>query len=133
MKKKPKDLQLLPHYFKGIAFGIIALTLLLVLLELTSIIAIEKHILKLVAEELVLVAFSLLALTREREEDELTLLIRLKSFTAAFIFGVVSVVVNPLTNLIFESEFVSTSKLSSSLISMFLFYFIVFYILKRKR
>ncbi len=133
MKKNQKDLLLLPYYFRGIAFGILALSFTFVGLTLLDIVSLGKEVESLIFQELLFVGLLLLAITKEREEDELTLLIRLKSFTAAFIFGVVSVVVDPLTNLIFEGEFVSTSKLSGILGVMFLFYFIVFYTLKRKR
>ncbi len=133
MKKNQKDLLLLPYYFRGIAFGILTLSFTFVGLTLLDIISLGKEIESLIFQELFLVGLLLLVITKGRVEDELTLRLRLKSFAAAFIFGVVSVVVDPLTNLIFEGEFISTSKLPGLLVAMFVFYFIVFYTLKRKR
>ncbi len=133
MRKNQKDLLLLPYYFRGIAFGILALGFIFVGLTLLDIISLGKEIESLIFQELFLVGLLLLVITKGRVEDELTLRIRLKSFTAAFIFGVANVIVNPFINLLFDGKFVLDIKVMQLLLSMFMFYFIIMFILKRNR
>jgi hypothetical protein len=75
----------------------------------------------------------LLALTRNKIEDELTLRIRLKAFAASFIYGVVIVIIEPLINLLFDGSFLSDKGVIELLISMFFFYFIMMFIMKKNR
>ncbi len=133
MKKNQKDLLLLPYYFRGIAFGILALGFSFVGLTLLDIISLGKEVEGTIFKEFLLVGLLLLAISKGRAEDELTLRIRLQSFTAAFIFGLVYVIANPFVNFLFDGEFVSDIKVMQLLVAMFVFYFIVFYTIKRKR
>ncbi len=133
MKKNQKDLLLLPYYFRGIAFGILALGFIFVDLTLLDIVSLGKEVEGTIFKEFLLVGLLLLAISKGRAEDELTLRIRLQSFTAAFIFGLVYVIANPFVNFLFGGEFVSDIKVMQLLVAMFVFYFIVFYTIKRKR
>jgi hypothetical protein len=133
MNKTQKDLSLLPRNFRKIAFGIMVLCGLLVLLSILELHAIEKEIVASVAKSFFLIALLMLVLTRDKIEDELTIRIRLKSFAAAFIYGVVVLIVEPFINLLFGDSFLSDKGAMELLISMFFFYFIIRFIMKRNR
>lgn len=133
MSNIKKDLRLLPNYFKKIAFGIIALSILLAVLSISKILLFNKDLIKIVIQNSLLISFLLLALTKDKIEDELTIKLRLQAFATSFIFGVILVIINPYTNLLFDGNFLSDKGTTELLFSMFLFYFIIFFIGKKKR
>lgn len=100
---------------------------------LSGLLTIEGENAKVIAKSGVLVALLLLAITRNNIEDELTLRIRLKAFTASFIYGVAIVILEPFINLLFGADLLSDKGVTELLISMFFFYFIVMFIMKRRR
>jgi len=67
-------------------------------------------------------------------EDELTLKIRLKALAGSFIYGVVVVIIiEPLISLLVDGKFFLGNGAQQLLISMFIFYFIMLYIMKKNR
>ena len=133
MNEIQKDIRLLPTYFKKIAWGIMLLTVLFAVLSLSKIINIDKKIIRLIIESSLLISLLLLALTRSKIEDELTLRIRLKAFTASFVYGVLFVIIGPFINLLFGDKSLMTGNVFALLVSMFTFYFIMMFIMKRNR
>ncbi|MDD4149650.1 MAG: hypothetical protein PHE33_06440 [Bacteroidales bacterium] len=133
MNKTQKDLNLLPPVFKKIAYGIMFLTILFAILSIVKVLAIDKHIAKTISMSFFLIALLLLAITRSKIEDELTLRIRLKAFAASFIYGVAFVIITPFINLLFDGSFLLDVGVEQLLISMFLFYFMMMFIMKRSR
>lgn len=133
MNKIQKDLLLLPVHFKKVAFGIMVLFVLFVVLSLSKVLTIEKDIVKTIASSGFLISLLLLAITKSRTEDERTLRIRLQAFAASFIYGVGVVIIEPFINLLFDNNFLSDKGVTELLISMFFFYFIMFFILRRNR
>ncbi|MDD2634494.1 MAG: hypothetical protein PHW82_03245 [Bacteroidales bacterium] len=133
MNKTQKDLKLLPPIFKKIAYGIMFLIILFVILSITKILAIDKQIAKTISMSFFLIALLLLAMTRSKIEDELTLRIRLKAFGASFLYGVVFVIITPFVNLFFDGSFLLDIGVEQLLISMFLFYFMMMFLMKRSR
>jgi len=127
-----KDLKLLPHHFRKYAFSLLVATVLFSMLPLLKLVSIDKNIGFLIIKSGFLTAFLLLALTKEKMEDERTIRLRVLSFSGAFIMGVVSGITEPLINLLIDGSFISTRGTMELLISMFVFYFITYYILKYK-
>jgi len=133
MNKIQKDLWLLPANFKKIAFGIMLLSVLFVILAISKVLTIDREIVKTISESTILISLLLLALTKNKIEDEMTLRIRLKAFAASFIYGAVIVVVEPFLNLLFGDRFLFEKNTVELLISMFLFYFIMMFLMKKSR
>lgn len=133
MKAQQKDLRLLPHYYKKIAISLILIAILIILLFQVEILTIEKHFVKLMAENILLIALLILALTKDKIEDELTLKLRMQSFAGSFIYGVLTVIVFPYTGFLFKDNSFSEKGSYELILSMLLFYFIIFFIAKRKR
>jgi|TARA_B110000093_G_C12862693_1_gene364163 hypothetical protein len=133
MNKIQQDLRLLPGHFKKVAFGIMLLSALLVVLYILKVLTIDKEIVETTAKSGFLISLLLLVITRNKIEDELTLRIRLKAFTASFIYGVVIVIVEPFINLLFGDSFLSDKGVTELLINMFFFYFIMMFLMKKNR
>ena len=133
MNKIQQDLRLLPGHFKKVAFGIMLLSALLVVLYILKVLTIDKEIVETTAKSGFLISLLLLVVTRNKIEDELTLRIRLKAFTASFIYGVVIVIVEPFINLLFGDSFLSDKGVTELLINMFFFYFVMMFLMKKNR
>ena len=133
MHKDEQDLRLLPVHFKKVAFGIIILSVLFIVLTISKVIPVDKDIVKTISKTGFLVALLLLALTKNKIEDELTSLIRLKAFASSFVLGVTIVVAEPFFSLLFGEAFVSDKGVTELLTTMFLIYFMRFYTLLKQR
>ncbi len=133
MKTNQTDLKLLPGIFKKIAFGLMILSVIFLILNITKTLSFEKEAVKTITKSGFLVSLLLLAVTKNKIEDERTLKIRLKAFTASLIYGVILVVVDPIINFIFEDNFLSDKGAIDILITMFIFYFILVFLMKRKQ
>lgn len=133
MHKNHQDLRLLPVHFKKVAFGIFILSVLFIVLTISKVITVDKDIVKIISKTGILVSLLLLALTKNKIEDELTSRIRLKAFASSFVFGVAYVIVEPFVSLLFKDGFLSDKGVTEVLITMFLFYFMTFYSMLKKR
>ncbi len=133
MKNNHSEIRLLPLYYKKVALIILSLTIIFVILSITKAISIEKEIAKTIATIGILIACLLFALTKNKEEDELTLIIRFKALAGAFIFGTLYTVITPFINLFSGDDFQVNLKVSQILIMMFGMYFFNFYAMLKKR
>jgi hypothetical protein len=133
MKNMHKDLRLIPYAFKKVIYVVFGLIVLVAILSIAQVLPFEKDLVKTVLKSVLLITFLLFALTEDKVEDELILKIRLKAFAASFIYGVATLVIDPLINLIFDGRFYSDKSANELLTSMFLFYFLIFYFMKKKR
>ena len=133
MNKIQQDLRLLPRNFKKVAFGIMLISGLLVVLYILKVLMIDKEIVKTIAKSGFLISLLLLVITRNKIEDELTLRIKLKALSASFIYGVVIVILEPFINLLFDGSFLQDKGVTELLISMFFFYFLMTFIMKKNR
>jgi hypothetical protein len=133
MKNMHKDLRLIPYAFKKVIYVVFGLIVLVAILSIAQVLPFEKDLVKTVLKSVLLITFLLFALTEDKVEDELISKIRLKAFAASFIYGVATLVIDPLINLIFDGRFYSDKSANELLTSMFLFYFLIFYFMKKKR
>ena len=99
--KKLQNLKLLPNRVKGI--GIIMVVISLVLLIAGKFLFADYHTIRLLIKNLLLISLLLVSISRDKVEDELTLVLRLQSYGFAFIAGVVYAMVQPFANLLVES------------------------------
>ncbi|MDO6802894.1 hypothetical protein Q4595_10580 [Wenyingzhuangia sp. 1_MG-2023] len=133
MNQIQKELNLLPENFKKIAFLIMLLTVLFISLSIFKVIEIDNRLVKKIAGSTFLLSLLILSITRNKIEDELTLKIRVKAYAASFIYGVSVTIVFPLINLILKGSFESKKGVHELLISMFIFYFIMIFLMKKNR
>ncbi|MDO6739415.1 hypothetical protein [Wenyingzhuangia sp. 2_MG-2023] len=133
MDQIQKELNLLPENFKKIAFLIMLLTVLFISLSIFKVIEIDNRLVKKIAGSTFLLSLLILSITRNKIEDELTLKIRVKAYAASFIYGVSVTIVFPLINLILKGSFESKKGVHELLISMFIFYFIMIFLMKKNR
>lgn len=128
---KSTDLKLLPHKFKIVGYVLLAISLVLFIISSTDLIAVEKEIIKNGFFDLVLIAFLVLALSKEKVEDERSMKLRLLAFAATFLYGVIFALISPFGSILFNGSFEIDLQANQLLFTMFLWYFGVFYFMKR--
>ncbi len=128
---KNTDIKLLPHKFKIVGYALLAISLVLFIISSTDLIAVEKEIIKNGFFDLVLIAFLVLALSKEKVEDERSMKLRLLVFAATFLYGVIFALISPLGSILFNGSFEIDLQANQLLFTMFLWYFGVFYFMKR--
>ena len=129
MNKSIQTIHLLPNSSRKIALGIfILLTLSGLALAISS--NFDKEAGE-IAKVGLFIAFFIFALSKDKEEDELTLQLRLKSYASAFIIGLVTVIIDPMMNWIFEGQFISDVTANYVVLQMIIFYFLAHFVLNR--
>ena len=128
---KNTDIKLLPHKFKIVGYALLAISLVLFIISSIDLIAVENEIIKNGFFDLVLIAFLVLALSKEKVEDERSMKLRLLVFAATFLYGVIFALISPLGSILFNGSFEIDLQANQLLFTMFLWYFGVFYFMKR--
>ncbi|ADF53379.1 membrane protein [Zunongwangia profunda SM-A87] len=128
---KNTDLKLLPHKFKIVGYVLLAISLVLFIISSIDLIAVENEIIKNGFFDLVLIAFLVLALSKEKVEDERSMKLRLLAFAATFLYGVIFALISPFGSILFNGSFEIDLQANQLLFTMFLWYFGVFYFMKR--
>lgn len=95
-------IKLLPSYFKKIGLSLIIITILsaAILKVFNFDISLNEGILRTIFCDILIVACCIVFLSRENEEDEMSILIRLREFTITFIMGVSMVLVRNILDII---------------------------------
>lgn len=127
MGKDQFQLRLLPTTFKKIGLGVLALSVLLFLFRLLNVLPIEKSLLLTVSQIGILISLLILALTKNKVEDELTLKIRVRAFANSFIFAVMYVIFDLFLELQFHKSPLISDGPIDVLLLMFIFYFLSFH------
>ncbi len=133
MNKKQVNLKLLPNYFKKISIGLLAFTILTLILNKSSILGFDRELIKEIVKVGLLASLSMLALTKDKVEDELTIKIRMNSYAVSFLMGVTFLIIQPFTNLLFDNSFSSDMSAFQLILTMLFFYFIMFFSYKKNR
>ena len=128
---KSSDIKLLPHKFRIVGYVLIGIAVLLFGIVITEIISVEKEITKNIFFDLILIAFLILALSKEKIEDERSMKLRLVAFAATFLYGVGFIVIGPFVSILFHGSFEIDIHAYQLLFTMFLWYFGVFYFMKK--
>lgn len=133
MKKIENQHVFLPRYFRVIGFLLALISVVIFILRASEIIKIDLDVFYNISGSILLLALLLIALTRDKIEDELTIIIRLKAFSVAFLTGVFLTIFEPYMNLFLDGKFYSDKGPMGILIFMFMFFFFVKYQLKKSR
>jgi hypothetical protein len=133
MANNQQDLRLLPAPFKKVAFGLMTLSILLIILAASKLLSLDKEIDMTIAKIGLLISLLMLALTKNKVEDELTIKLRLKALASSFIFGTVYVIAIPLVNLLLNETYFTDKGATEVIIAMLLYYFLIFYTMLKKR
>ena len=126
----------LPHTFKKIGIAIIIIALLTIIIA--KMVDLNNATLKFTMKRIVLVGLLIIALAREKIEDEMIRTIRGQAFSMAFIAGVVYTLIHPLINyivsLVIPEDKDPLSDLGDFQTLWFLLtmYLLFFYMIKRK-
>lgn len=133
--KKLQNLKLLPNRVKGIAIIMVVITFFALIAG--KFLFSDYHTVRLLIKNLLLVSLLLVSISRDKIEDELTLVLRLQSYAFAFITGVVYAMVQPFANLLVESiistETATFSELDVKQVLFFMLLLQLFYFTITKR
>ena len=133
--KKLRNLTLLPNRVKGVAIIMVVITFFALIAG--KFLFSDYHTVRLLIKNLLLVSLLLVSISRDKIEDELTLVLRLQSYAFAFIAGVVYAMVQPFANLLVESiistETATFSELDVKQVLFFMLLLQLFYFTITKR
>ena len=130
-----KQRYLLPHSVRKIGLSIIILSVIIpvsIKLMGIDIIQSKKEILKLISKDLFILGLFFVAFSRDKIEDELTILIRLRAMSATFAGGILIAITYPIISLLFGDpiEYIEGNKLITFMLFNYLF---TYYTIKGKR
>lgn len=127
-KKRKHDLVMLPPYFKGIGFFTLLICGVLALADRVKDFGIrpdQPHYFRHLMLHGILLGLLLLAASRDKEEDELTQAIRVKSMATVFITNGVIVVIQPFFTLIGDDPIVPFTAVNL-MVEALVFYLLLF-------
>ena len=128
-----KPLNLLPNYFKKIGLGfILASVVFVVSVKISGIhlTAEKKEMMKTISRDVVLLGMMFLAFSKEKDEDELTMLIRMKALASAFVYIVIFKIVSDVIGII-DQELIE--NMNGYFFQMMIWYFFIYYSAKLLR
>jgi hypothetical protein len=132
LDKYPKGF--LPNYFKKIGIGIMVLAFIpIILFKLMDIefFQTQKEIFKMLALNSFILGLFFVVWSKDKIEDELKIIIRLKSFAAAVMLAVTMVIITPIIDLIFHEPLGDYTGRSIVLLMLFV-HQVFYYSMKRK-
>lgn len=128
-----KPLKLLPNYFKkiGLVF-ILGSVFFVVALKISGInlTAEIKEMMKTIFWDILILGMLFTAFSKEKDEDELTMLIRMKALSSAFVYVVIFKIVNDVFSLF---NIASDENMHGYFFQMMFWYFFVYYAAKLSR
>jgi hypothetical protein len=122
-----KPLNLLPNYFKKIGLGfILATVVFLVSVKIFGIhlTAEKKEMMKTILWDILILGMLFIAFSKEKDEDELTMLIRMKALASAFVYVVIFKIVDDVFSLFNQA---STLDMHGYFFQMMIWYFFIYY------
>ena len=133
MQSDNNELRLLPNKTKKYGWILLGVTIVFAVLGMTDVLPFGDAAEKNVAENLLLFSLLLLAVSKDKIEDEMTIKLRMQAFASSFIFGVVFVIIMPYINYLFDGEFFVNKGAFELLLTMLIFFFITHYFGKKNR
>ena len=133
--QKKNKTGLLPNYFKKVGMAVMILAILpalIIKLIDIQIAQAQKNLFKLMTMNVFILGLLFVAWAKDKVEDELTIMLRLKSMGFAFILAVLSVVMKPLTDVLFKDT-LGDFKAQELVLSMLFVYLIMYYLQKKGR
>ena len=135
MKNDTKTIRLLPNYFKWIGFAMmvfVGLLLLGIKLFKVELLQNQKEALMIFTSRFFLLGLFVIALARDKVEDELILLLRLKAMGFIFTVVIVTVIIQPIIDLMWKDSIQNMTPVYLVL-RMLIAYHIFFFFLKKFR
>jgi membrane protease YdiL (CAAX protease family) len=126
---------LLPRYFRVVGLGSVLIAfavMLLYKLSSTELLLENTEVLKELTMNLIILGLFFIAWSKDKVEDELTLLVRLRAVAWAFGFSVLNVIFNPIVSLLIGSKAEMISG-QQAMLTMILAFLIMYYIQKKSR
>lgn len=128
-------IRLLPNYFKWIGLSIIifaGLFFLIAKVFIPEFVQNHRQVFFDLAPRILLFGLLIISLARDKVEDELTLLVRLKAMGFTFILVAVIVIIEPIANLIWTGTAINMTS-PHLVLRMLIAYLIIFFFLKKIR
>jgi len=128
-----KPLNLLPNYFKKIGLGfILASVVFVVSVKILGIhpTAEKKEIMKTIFWDILIIGMLFIAFSKEKDEDELNMLIRMKALASAFVYIVIFKIVSDVFGII-DKELIE--NMNGYFFQMMIWYFFIYYSAKLLR
>ena len=124
----------IPNYFKKIGIAVVLLALLPVVLVKTGSVEMAQHmkdLFKVITTNALILGLLLIALAKDKIEDEMIGALKLRTMAFAFVFGVLIVIITPIVALI-SNDPISEMSGHRVVLSMLGVYLITYYLGKRK-
>ncbi|WP_121356299.1 hypothetical protein [Flavisolibacter nicotianae] len=134
-KQKPGEAGLLPFYCKKVGLAVMLLAFVPAAIVKILHVAIEpanKEFFRLLTMNAFILGLLLVALAKDRVEDETTMVIRRKAMAWAFVTAVLLVIIKPLVDLLMN-ERVADMKSQELVVSMLFAYLLMYYLQKKGR
>jgi len=128
-----KPLNLLPNYFKKIGLGFILASVVFVVSIKVSGIHLSaeiKAMMKTIFWDILILGMLFIGFSKEKDEDELTMLIRMKALASAFVYVVIFKIVDDIFSLFDQA---SNENIHGYFFQMMFWYFFVYYAAKLSR
>lgn len=127
-KKKEEEYDFLPHSFKKIGFVIISLVLALAVYVVAFGLDVSpgtKDWIKTISLSLFIFGLLLVARAKDKFEDEMTLLLKLKALRFAFVWAVLYVILKPVIDLLLVDAIIdlSAQEVVIAMLSMYIVYY----------
>jgi len=123
---------LLPGYFKIVGIAVIALTFAGMIIFRSFIMqhADQKALAKSITMNVILIGLFLIAWTRDKIEDEMSIHLRFQSMALSFLFGVMYCIIHPVVNVIIGDT--DYDLPGQQLVMAMLIFFIIIFAIRKK-
>ena len=124
-------IRLLPVYFKKVGLALVLLTAVFpILFKLSSaeVLLSNKELLKIIVRSLFMIGLTLIGFSKDKIEDEMTMIIRMKAIIMSFIYGLIFAITSPL--LAYFTDVFTQDEASVIFIQMLIMYLIWYSALK---
>jgi len=133
MEKQKSITGLLPNYFKVI--GVVFLLLAFVPMIVMKAADIKQHsdnkeLYRMLTMNAFILGLLLIAWSRDKFEDKVSIALRLKTMRFSFLFGVLTIIIEPLCNRLFGLNMPDVSG-PSLVVTMLLIYLMMYYLQKK--
>ena len=134
-RKQRTEVGLLPNMYKKVGIAVMLLAFVpAVIIKVINLqlIPSNKEVLRLFTMNAFILGLLFIAWAKDRVEDELTVQIRLKAMSWAFLWAVLFVVIKPIVDMLFRDP-IADQKSQELVLSMLLVYLLMYYFQKKGR
>jgi hypothetical protein len=136
-RKKENIINLFPNYFKKIGIALMLLGFIpagiISQVDLALVKVIPKDVVKLITIDLFLLGLLFVAWAKDKVEDEMTMLMRLKAIEWTFMYAIIYVIIEPIFYKLLDTDAIENINTKGLVVMMLMVYLIQYYIQKRAR